>query len=92
MNFEQQSCTTMYGCLFIKKSSSPEKTAQNSGVFRSVPLSHPFSKVGIFFPRPQIGYEKTLKPLRFQGFRAMYLNWSPTMVAEAAGEPTTDRL
>ena len=25
-----------------------EKSAQNDGVFRSVPLSHPFSKVGIF--------------------------------------------
>ena len=43
LNFEQQSCTTMHGCLFIKKSSSPDKTAQNGGVFSSVPLSHSFA-------------------------------------------------
>jgi len=58
----------MYGCFFIKKSSSPEKTAQNGGVFRSVPLSHPFSKVGIFFPQPQIGVRKNPETVVVSGF------------------------
>jgi len=55
-----------------KKSSCFEKlleaTAKNGGVFRSVPLSHLFSMVGIFFSRLQIGIRKNPETVAVSGF------------------------